>query len=211
MPKFIDISGNRYGRLIVKSRDHDHPSKNTMWHCVCDCGKEKTINGYSLVRGSTKSCGCIQREIMRQLKTTHGGSHRGKHTPEYKTWAGMKKRCYDENNNTFINYGGKGVKMCERWLESFDNFLADMGRKPSPKHSIDRLDSSGDYSPENCRWATQQQQANNKSSNRVISYKGQSKTIAQWSRVLNMKYAALYGRFERGWSVERALEVTCGR
>jgi hypothetical protein len=131
---------------------------------------------------------------------THGQSK----TPTWRTWAGMRNRCNNPNNQKYPAYGGKGIKVCERW-GSFENFVADMGERPSPKHSIDRIDNTGHYTPENCRWATPTEQANNKSTNRCVTFLGESLTVAEWSRRTGIPYFTLMYRIKAGWSAERAL------
>ena len=126
--------------------------------------------------------------------------------PEYFTWASMKQRCLNPKTSGFKNYGGRGVSVCERWIQSFDAFLSDMGEKPSPKHSIDRFpDTNGNYEPSNCRWATMEEQQNNKTTNLILSLNGVEITVAQWAKKLGFKRSLIHGRMERGWSVEKAL------
>lgn len=165
--KLIDRTGKIFGRLTVFEKS----SAPKMWHCVCLCGVEVLVSGSNLDNGSTKSCGCLAREwgvkmgsnpAYREAKAagnrTHGQKPKSGATVEYKTWLGMKRRCYDARCKDFPNWGGRGIRVCDQWRDSFERFFADMGRRPDGDYSIDRLDSSKDYSPENCRWATIQQQ-----------------------------------------------------
>lgn len=162
MPKFKDLSGNKYGRLSVLQRATPHISetgqKYSRWECVCECGIVLTVLHSSLVSGNTKSCGCYRRELHIQSSTTHGKSK----TKVYRAYLKMKARCTDKNDVRYEHYGGRGVIVCERWSNSFENFLDDMGEPPSPKHSLDRVEVNGNYEPSNCRWATTTQQARNK-------------------------------------------------
>lgn len=156
MSKKIDLTGRRFSRLTairVAGRDS---TGRFEYLCRCDCGQEKTVRGSNLTSGHVKSCGCLLREADQGI--THGLSH----APEYIVWLSMKRRCSNPKNESFKYYGGRGIKVCDRWLHSFENFLDDMGSRPSPEHSIDRINVDGDYEPSNCRWATLSEQARNK-------------------------------------------------
>lgn len=149
MPNFINLSGMRFGRLVVIERDRTF-GKSVAWICKCDCGNIHTTRPYDLKSGKVSSCGCYQSES----RTKHGGSY----LPEYYVWAGMKDRCTNKNNKYFSYYGGRGIKVCEQWND-FKNFFADMGPRPGNKYSIDRIDENKDYEPGNCRWATKTEQS----------------------------------------------------
>jgi hypothetical protein len=144
-------------------------------------------------------------ERNRERCTKHGFSPRGQRMPEYMVWVGIKTRCYNKNDHNYQKYGARGIQMCERWRDSFPNFLEDMGRRPSDDHSIERIENSGNYEPGNCRWATVEEQANNRRSSRIIEFNGHRRTLAQWARSTGLSQDALYMRLHKGWAVERAL------
>lgn len=142
---------------------------------------------------------------QRQNGTTHGFAPRGGRSAEYTVWIGIKTRCNNKNDHNYLKYGARGIRICERWQNSFLHFLQDMGTRPSADHSIERIDNAGHYEPGNCRWATSEEQANNRRSSRFIEFNGERRTIAQWSKCTGIKQDALLMRLRKGWSVERAL------
>ncbi len=189
-----DMTGQRFGHWMVMSRAENSSKHQAQWLCQCDCGVSATILGANLRFGKTKSCGCARTEKTK----THGMGC----TPEYKTWAGMIDRCHNTKNKGYANYGGRGIKVCDRWSD-FTLFFADMGEKPSGL-SIDRIDNNGDYEPSNCRWATIQEQQNNKRKNWFLVINGKTKTVAQWAREMGVSPSQAYRRLRLGWSVEVA-------
>jgi hypothetical protein len=158
MAHAVDMVGRKVGRLVVLRRaGPPGSSPTTRWICQCDCGGTAEVSGADLRRGSTRSCGCLRAETMASAHRSHGGSS----TPEFQAWMSMHKRCENPRMRNFRHYGARGIRVCERW-SSFENFLADVGPRPSPEHSLDRIDNDGNYEPTNCRWATRSQQQKNR-------------------------------------------------
>lgn len=194
----------RYGRLRVTDKIiRDTKGYNHKVVCVCSCGTEKAFYISNLRRGVTKSCGCFGIEATKAANTTHGLAG----TPIYKVWVEMKRRCNNPKNLNYEKYGGRGIKVCERW-QKFENFYKDMGERPE-RLSIDRTDNDGDYEPGNCRWATPKEQANNTRSNQLykifIDGEWQEKNVSQWANQFNLKPSTVYTRLFRGWTITQAL------
>ena len=205
MTKLIDLSGQRFGRLVVKARVFSEHSKGTVWACVCDCGNHVQVVGGNLKSGNSKSCGCFDREMVSLRFWKHGDSKNGK-SAEYRTWSNLKDRCSRQNNKHFNNYGGRGIVVCNRWLNSFVDFLADVGPRPSCRYSLDRIDNDGNYEPGNVRWATDKEQSNNRRTSVFYEFKGERLTNAQWAERLGLKPVTLWVRVHTlGWSIEKAL------
>lgn len=185
-----DLTGHRFGRLVVISRaSATHPRGYTTWVCKCDCGHDKTTDRHSLVTGKVKSCGCLAAETFKQF-TKHGMSR----STEYIAWCNMNSRCVNPSAHNYKNYGGRGVTVCGRWRHSFANFYADMGPRPSSKHSLERNDNDKGYDPSNCKWATAVDQQNNKRNSALITAFGRTQTTAQWAREVGMTHEALAQR-----------------
>ncbi|KAF0156275.1 MAG: hypothetical protein FD189_1080 [Elusimicrobia bacterium] len=171
--RFVDLNGQRFGRLTVLAFAGRTPKGEALWRCRCECGRERVVLAYNLRSGGSQSCGCLARELSSKRRLRHGECRKGRETREHLVWRMMKARCSNPHNKDFMDYGGRGIRICARWLHSFPNFLADVGRKPSPAHSIDRKDNDGHYScghcpecvkngwPANCRWATATEQRMN--------------------------------------------------
>lgn len=194
--------GDRHHRLTVIARAGElDANKGVRWLCQCDCGNEKVVSGGKLRDGTIKSCGCFRRE----MHGTHGDAARGAVAPEYRVWAAMIGRCTRPKDKRWMDYGGRGIAVCDRW-RLYENFLADLGRKPSPKHTIDRIDANGHYEPGNCRWATMTEQQNNRRNNLMIEWQGRTMSAAQWERELGFRRGILHDRIRNhGWPIERAM------
>jgi len=158
----MDLSGQRFERLTAVKIGGKSDTGKIQWTCICDCGAGVIASANSLRRGRVKSCGCLRRKIAADNHRKHGEAPRnGNASPEYRTWQAMKTRCLNSRQPGFKNYGGRGIDVCDRWVNSFDAFLSDMGRKPSPQHSIERINNDAGYFPENCKWATRSEQRRN--------------------------------------------------
>lgn len=206
--KFIDLTDHKYGKLKVISFSGKNGSGISTWLCICECGNKITTLSSNLKNGNVRSCGCLRAENGRKTVVGISKKHGKSRTSIYRSWQNMKKRCYDIKNKDYYNYGANGVIVCNRWLKSFENFYEDMGDKPSPIHSIDRFPNKfGNYDPNNCRWATDKQQQNNKTNNKIVDYRGELMTVKQLSEKTGVKNKLLYYRLARGLSVENALIV----
>jgi hypothetical protein len=200
-PRFKNLKGIKFGRLSVVEYAGQTPSYHHKWRCVCECGNSIEVYAGNLIKGPSVSCGCYQRQSSSVRMTTHGDTD----STEYRSWRSMINRCNNVNVNCYEEYGGRGISVCDQWKKSYTSFLKDMGRKPTAKHSIDRIDSNANYTPENCRWATPKQQARNTRRNRMITYNGETRCLAEWAEILGFNYSMVSIRVYRGWTFERAI------
>jgi hypothetical protein len=181
-----DLTGQIFNRLTVLKSSENKNGKTT-WLCKCDCGNECKVYTICLTKGFIPPC------------KSHGMTE----SKEYKAWCLMKSRCYVVHNNQYLRYGGRGIKVCDRWLHSFENFYADMGNKPTSKHTLDRKNSNEDYSPNNCRWATQKEQQGNRTNNRWHEYNGIKMILADWATYFGVTDSLIRMRMKRGSSFEK--------
>lgn len=195
--KILEI-GSKFGRLVVTSHAGVDKRNKTLYNTICECGVNVIAYATELRSGHTKSCGCLRSELSSKRMTTHGATKNYKISKEFSTWCSIKQRCLDKNSKSYENYGGRGIKICDRWLNSFENFLNDMGEKPSNKHSIDRIDVNGNYEPNNCRWATQKEQMRNVRHNVILEYNNTKMTMAEASEKSKIPYYIIQQRIRKG-------------
>lgn len=208
MVAFIDLTGQRFERWTVLTKASTK-NRSIQWGCICDCGTEKIVAGASLRTGNSKSCGCLTVEaaIARNVANKkHGMSY----TKTHQVWSAMKERCINSSHQAFSRYGGRGIKVCQRWLESFQNFLDDMG-EPPPGMSLDRKDVDGNYEPSNCRWATDTEQANNRRNTIYVEFDGRTQSVADWAREVGIPHKTLKHRIKTGWMPEKALTMSVNK
>jgi hypothetical protein len=204
--KPVDLTGEHFGRLTVvryEGRNHRH----RFWKCRCDCGGITVSRGDALASGLSKSCGCLNREIVSRSATKHGQAW-PKCTPEYRAWAAILQRCFNHKSRAYRNYGARGIVVCDRWRESFDAFFSDVGNRPSKAHSLDRYpNNNGNYEPGNVRWATKRQQSQNTRATRNVTLEGLSLCITEWARRLGIAPNTLRYRVKAGWDIHRILNT----
>ena len=201
MPVRKNMVGFKIGRLSVVRDAGNNRHGQSMWECFCECGNSVVVCISSLTSECTLSCGCLHKD----KHTTHGKYS----SSEYRIWSGVIQRCTNPNHVSYKDYGGRGISVCEEWLK-FENFYRDMGDKPSPKHSIDRIDNNGNYCKENCRWATRKEQANNCRNTVVIRLHDEEHTLSEWSCILGIGKQTLSARIRSRWPVEAALTTPVG-
>lgn len=210
MSKKIDITGNKFNRWTVICREDSNVHSQSMWKCLCDCGNIKTVAGFNLKNGASKSCGCLNME-SRHSRAKYKHIPEGTSSPEYLSWQGMIKRCNNKNDKFYKDYGGRGIKVCDEWLHDFEIFFRDMGPKPSRKYSIDRINNDGDYGPTNCRWVTTREQSRNTRRNVIIEIDGIILCLADWIERLHIMgnniHEKIGARLRRGWSPLEALST----
>lgn len=192
--------GSRFERLTVTGSS----IRTGFVACTCDCGSTKEIRARNLIKGVTRSCGCLHREQIAMRRRTHGATE----TLTWKRWRSMLARCTMPNTKSYPRYGGRGIKVCDLWLKSFDAFLADLGECPGPEYTLERDNYDGAYEPNNCRWATRKEQNRNSSRNRVIEFDGQSKCLTEWAEATGINVRTIMTRLNKGWAVEKALTMT---
>ena len=200
-----DLTGQKFGRLTVISRS-PNIGKKAAWLCKCECGKESIVTSTHLMSGHTTSCGCYNKEVVSAMKKRHGMTQ----TKIYREWRAMISRCSNGNVRSCADYGGRGITVFARWANSFETYYDYVSKLPhfgEVGYSLNRIDNDGNYEPGNVEWADRIAQANNKRNNHLVTYNGSTRTLAEWAREKGITYRALTHRLERGWSIERALEM----
>ncbi len=188
------MAGRRYSSVTALCRVGTCSSRDAKWRFSCDCGQQFETSGYAVRSGRVTSCPKCSLKRSAIATTKHGKTN----SPEFRTWTDIQTRCHNERSASHADYGGRGIVVCGRWRASFEDFLADMGPRPTPQHSIERIENDGNYEPGNCRWATRKEQANNKRNNLRIEIDGETKTLAQWADELGVSYSAMWFRYQQG-------------
>lgn len=209
MAQFLDLTGQRFGRLTVQElvqRDSAANGYVTKWKCRCDCGGTTITRTACLRNGTTRSCGCLRSELSAARKRVHNG----KGTRLYAIWKGICSRCHNTHRSCYDRYGGRGISMCDEWRDfaTFREWAHANGY--NDKLSIDRIDNNGGYTPENCRWVDDYAQAHNKRNNRIIEFQNEKLCLAEWGRRLGCNGQVISDRLKRGWSVQQALTTPVG-
>lgn len=203
---FQNLSGQTFGYLTVESRAPNKctpkGAKCTMWNCVCICGKQFEVHACALKSGNTTSCGCEHFKRTRNRMTTHGMSKTG----AWRSWQNIRKRCMNPDYPFFENYGGRGITVCERWKESFENFFSDMGPRPQGM-SIERMENDSGYSPDNCFWASDHTQRRNKRTTRMLTVFGKTMCMADWAKNNGLRSCDIFYRLKKGWTLEDAVST----
>jgi len=212
MSRLIDISGSRYGRLLVLERGPSSKGRtNANWWCLCDCGNRVLICGGNLKNSNTQSCGCYQKECAKKSQRAAFLKHDLSRSRLYNIMHGMKTRCYNIKYAGYSKYGGRGIYICDEWLEDFMSFYNWAYQNGYKKElSLDRIDNNGPYSPENCRWATSKEQQNNTRANKLVTFNNKTMTIPQWGDTLGIELEVLRKRIERNWTFEEIVTTPVG-
>ncbi len=209
--KIRDLTRQVFGRLTVISAAGQDKYKAVLWLCQCYCGKKTIVRGASLISGATQSCGCLHREKAKECHTTHGLSidpATGKESRLFRIWKRMVNRCTNPEDDGYFRYGGRGIQVCNEWLDVTNFFEWTLANGYQDDLTIDRRDNDGNYEPDNCRWATQAEQSRNKSNNVFLTYKGQTMCLADWERNLGFKKSTLSGRLRNGKTIGKIYEAS---
>ena len=204
MKNFNDLIGHKFGKLTVIKNVGTNKRHNTLWLCKCECGNNKIVARDKLITGNTKSCGCLKKQHCSSLHKTHSLSN----TKIGYTWRGMKSRCYNPKNENYKNYGGRGIKVCDEWLNDFMNFYNwSINNGYKEDLSIDRINSDGNYEPNNCRWITWKEQTRNTRRNRMITYNNEAHCLAEWAEILGIDYCKLKNKINKTKDFQEAINL----
>lgn len=200
----VDLTGKRFGRLVVFRQIGKNKWGNYLWLCECDCKQKTIVASSNLKHGHTKSCGCLQKEIISQHNTKHGHQKNGEMTRIYSVWAAMIQRCTNPKNKQYKDYGKRGISVCKRWRK-FSDFLIDMGNKWKSGLTIERTDNGRGYYKENCQWVTQKKNSRNKRNNRLITYGGKTQCLSQWAEETGINVGTIHWRLNNGWLIKKII------
>lgn len=204
------MMGRLFGRLTVVEFAGTDRHQKRKWQCACACGKSTTVGGGELRAGKTLSCGCLGTERRVAAVKISNAKHGRAGSPEHLAWISMRRRCDYQKNKSWKSYGERGISVCERWINSFENFYADMGDRPSPMHSLDRKETDGNYTPENCKWSTKLEQTRNRRCTRRLTLNGETKTLTEWGKLASLSANCIVSRLQRGWTTQKALSTPAG-
>lgn len=200
-----DLTGMVFGKLKVLDKvPKTKKGQSLRWRCLCECGGITTAMPSNLINNHTRHCGCIHKNSPKGVNKKHGHKSNGAPTSEYAIWSSMKARCLNPKNAAYKYYGGRGIKVCDRWVINFENFIQDMGRKPFKNYTLERIDVNGNYEPVNCKWASYKEQGNNRRNNRRITYNGETKNFGQWAETLGISHSGLK-KYLNGGGIDQAI------
>lgn len=203
--KAKDLTDRVFGYLTAIKYIGNKGSRR-LWKCRCICSNELAVVSSDLLGGHTKSCGCYRKKVVGEQFTKHGLSDHRQKMSGYRCWTNMKNRCLNTKTKMYETYGAKGIKVCDRWVDSFDNFHSDMGDRPSLKHSLDRYpNKNGNYEPSNCRWATAKEQCRNTNKNVMIEIDGVSMCVSEWAEKYNIRPGVIHVRMSRGMDGKKSV------
>lgn len=203
--KKLNLAGKKFGRLLVLNEEGKTPRGQIKWKCLCDCGNQVVVVGGNLKNGTTKSCGCLRNEKLSKMARKRNDPNRYWKQPWHGSYESMMRRCYCNKEIGYLNYGGRGIKVCEEWhdVANFAKWVENSGYQKGL--TLDRIDNNKDYEPSNCRWADMQLQSNNRRNTIFLTYQNKTLSIADWSRLLNCRLSTLHNRYYKGWSAEKIL------